>query len=186
MQTQTQSEGRFVNTAVTSNSRIRLSLSTLMIRQEERNVIRLLFNYSITLNCFPHQNWEQWYDKLLPTKEYFSDGGIVRHFVFTFCPPTIRIMIRFSVVICRTVMWGYATVKWGTLPHVGYVIASLGSVIARLRYAIVSWGPKSLTKKKLAKSWPNEKIRMHLSYGEMDSSRQNVILLSVNESVNQM
>ena len=55
----------------------------------------------------------------------------------------------FSVVICRTVMWGYATVKWGTLPHVGYVIASLGSVIARLRYAIVR-GPKSLTKKKLA------------------------------------
>ena len=47
-------------------------------------------------------------------------------------------------------MWGYATVKWGTLPHVGYVVASLGAVIARLRYAIVSWGPKSLTKKKLA------------------------------------
>ena len=54
-------------------------------------------------------------------------------------------------------MWGYATVKWGTLPHSGYVIASLGSVIARLGYAIVSWGPKSLTKKKLATSLAHPK-----------------------------
>ena len=47
-------------------------------------------------------------------------------------------------------MWGSAIVDWGTISHTGYVIASLGSVIATVRSIIASWGPKSLTKKKLA------------------------------------
>ena len=47
---------------------------------------------------------------------------------------------------------GSAIVERGTISHTGYVIASLGSVIATVRSIIASWGPKSLTKKKLAVS----------------------------------